>query len=46
VHRPIVEFRPRGAGARRYAALPGEASHLDALDDEALVRLFERATTH
>ena len=46
VHRPIVEFRPEGSGARRYAALPQEAPDLDALDEEGLARLLERATTH
>jgi len=46
VHRPIVEFRPVGSGARRYAALPRDAENLEALDEEALVRLFRGARTH
>lgn len=46
VHRPIVEFRPVGPGARRYAALPADAADLEALDEQALARLFERATAH
>jgi hypothetical protein len=46
VHRPIVEFRPCGSGATRYAALPGHASDVDALGDDALLQLFSESSSH
>lgn len=46
VHRPIVEFRPLDSGATRYAPLPREAPDLEALDDDALLKLFRESSSH
>jgi len=48
VHRPIVQFSPKGKQAEpaRYVPLPVSVNDLNEMDDDALRRLLGRSKAH